>query len=267
MTDSIAITSGKGGVGKTTISVNLAIAFKQLMNDVLLLDTDLGMANSHILLGANPKFTLENVLAGEKNIDEVVVNSKSGISLVSGGSATTNLLNLNNNQRLSLMHQIENYLKQLKKTKLIVDVAAGAEDNSVIFANACGRIVVVIVGEPTSFIDAYSLIKTINLKSSFKNFCLVINQVENKKIADNIFLKFQEITSKFLDVKLHYVGFVQQSNLIRKSIIKREPIISSNPNLDLSKNFLKIAHEILKTPENDWGGLSFVTKSKNQAIN
>ena len=267
MTDSIAITSGKGGVGKTTISVNLAIAFKQLMNNVLLLDTDLGMANSHILLGANPEFTLENVLSGEKKIDEVVVNSKSGISLISGGSATTNLLNLKNNQRLSLMHQIENYLNKYEKTKLVVDAAAGAEDNSVIFANACSRIVVVIVGEPTSFIDAYSLIKTINLKSSFKNFCLVINQVENKKIADNLFLKFQEITSKFLDIKLHYAGYVQQSILIKKSIINRKPIISSNPELDISKNFLKIAHEILKTPENIWGGLSFMTKSKKQAIN
>ena len=263
MNDTIAVTSGKGGVGKTTVSVNLSIAYKMLLNDVLLLDTDLGMANSHVLLGVNPSYNLANVLNGSKKIDDVIVNTESGIKLVSGGSATSDLLNLSNEKRFGLLNEIDNYLSEFDKVKLIVDVAAGAEDNTVVFANACGRIVVVIVGEPTSFVDSYSLIKTINQKSSFKNFCLIINQTENNKVAYGLFKKFQEITLRFLDVKLHYVGFIEESKKIKKSIIERKPITISDPNSDISKRFLKIANEILKTPKNEWGGLSFSTGKKS----
>ena len=99
MSDSIAITSGKGGVGKTTIAVNLSIAYKKLLNDVLLLDTDLGMANSHVLLGINPDLTLLDVMNGKKNIRDVVFKTNRGVEMVSGGAATSELLNHTNNQR------------------------------------------------------------------------------------------------------------------------------------------------------------------------
>ena len=210
MSDSIAITSGKGGVGKTTISVNLSIAYNKLVNEVLLLDTDLGMANSHVLLGVNPEYTLSDVLSGNKKIDEIVEDTNSGVRLISGGSATSNLLNIENDKRFNVLNEIDVYLKKFENVKLIVDVAAGAEDNAVVFANACGRIVIVVVGEPTSFMDSYALIKTIYQKSSFKNFCLIINQTENNKVAYGLFKKFQEITLRFLDVKLHYVGFIEE---------------------------------------------------------
>ncbi len=262
MSDSIAITSGKGGVGKTTISVNLSIAFKKLSSDVLLLDTDLGMANSHVLLGVNPEFNLSNVLNGEKKMNEVVVNAINDVKLISGGTATSDLLNLSNNKRFNVLSEIDNYLENYNNIKLIVDVAAGAEDNAVVFANACGRIVVVVVGEPTSFMDSYALIKTINQKSSFKNFCLIINQVEESKIANELFKKFQDITSKFLDVNLHYVGYIEESKKIKKSIIDRKPITVSDPKSDISQKFVKIAMEIMKTPKNEWGGLSFSSGKK-----
>ena len=265
MSDSIAITSGKGGVGKTTISVNLSIAYKKLSNDVMLLDTDLGMANSHVLLGVNPQFSLSNVIKGEKNIKEVIVETDSGVKLVSGGSATSDLLNLENKKRFRVLNEIDSYLEGFEKFKLIVDVAAGAEDNAVVFANACGRVVVIIVGEPTSFVDSYSLIKTIYQKSSFKNFCLLVNQVENKESGYNLFKRFENITSKFLDVKLHYVGCVNESREIKKSIIDRKPLITSNPTSDISLNFLKIAKDIINTPKNEWGGLSFNSGNRKRA--
>ena len=137
MSDSIAITSGKGGVGKTTIAVNLSIAYKKLLNDVLLLDTDLGMANSHVLLGINPDLTLLDVMNGKKNIRDVVFKTNSGVELVSGGAATSELLNLTNNQRYTVLNSIEEHLSDKNNAKLIVDIAAGAEDNSIVFANAC----------------------------------------------------------------------------------------------------------------------------------
>ena len=127
MSDSIAITSGKGGVGKTTFAVNLSIAQQKLTEKVFLLDTDMGMANSHVLLGMNPKFTIADVISGKKTISEVVVPYKKGISLISGGTASENLLNLENVKRYSILNEIDNHLKTFKNVKLMVDIAAGAE--------------------------------------------------------------------------------------------------------------------------------------------
>ena len=117
MSDSIAITSGKGGVGKTTVSVNLSIAFQKLQSKVLLLDTDLGMANSHVLLGVNPTNNLSSVINGNKKISEVVVKTDYGIELVSGGSATSDLLNLENKKRFRVLNEIDDYLKNYEKVK------------------------------------------------------------------------------------------------------------------------------------------------------
>ena len=265
MSDSLAITSGKGGVGKTTIAVNLSIALKKLASEIFLLDTDLGMANSHVLLGTNPGLSLSDVISGEKSITEVIIPCKSGIQLISGGTASSNLLNVENKKRYSILNGIDNHLKDKKNVKLVVDITAGAEDNALVFAMACDRIVVVIVGEPTSFVDSYALLKAIYAKSSFKNFCIVVNQVDNEKDGKELFSKFQKITTNFLEVNLHYVGCIKNSALIRKSIINRTPIVQESPKSDISQSFLKIAKRIYETPTNQWGGLTFLSKLQKRA--
>ena len=265
MSDSIAITSGKGGVGKTTIAVNLSIALKKISSEVFLLDTDLGMANSHVLLGVNPEHSISDVINDEKKISEIVVSSRSGVQLISGGTASSNLLNVENKKRYAILNQIDSHLKKLNDVKLVVDIAAGAEDNALVFAMACDRIVIVIVGEPTSFVDSYALLKAIFSKSSFKNFCIVVNQVQDDDQGKDLFLKFQKITTKFLDVNLHYVGSIKSSPKIRKSIINRVPIVSEEPKSEISQSFLKVAKNIYKTPINEWGGLTFLSKVKKRA--
>ena len=265
MSDSIAITSGKGGVGKTTFAVNLSIAQKKLSEKVFLLDTDMGMANSHVLLGKNPKFTLAEVISGEKKISDVIESNKTGINLISGGTATENLLNMENVKRYSILNEIDNYLKKFGNVKLIVDIAAGAEDNALVFSMACDRILIVIIGEPTSFIDSYALIKALYSKSSFKNYCIAVNQVDDDKHGKDLFKKFQSITSQFLDVNLHYVGCIKSSGKVRKSIVDRVPVLVSEPKSDISQSFLKIAKNINETPTNEWGGLTFLSKVKKRA--
>jgi flagellar biosynthesis protein FlhG len=146
--------------------------------------------------------------------------------------------------------------------KLIVDIAAGADDSALIFSMACDRVVVVIVGEPTSFIDSYALIKALYAKSSFKNYCIAVNQVDDDQHGKDLFKKFQSITSKFLDVNLHFVGSIKNSKKISKSIIEREPITVSEPKSEISQNFLKIAKNITETPINEWGGLTFLSQKK-----
>ena len=111
MSDSIAITSGKGGVGKTTLAVNLSIALKKISSEVFLLDTDLGMANSHVLLGVNPEYSISDVINNEKKLSEIVVPSKSGVRLISGGTASSNLLNVENKKRYAILNQIDSHLK------------------------------------------------------------------------------------------------------------------------------------------------------------
>ena len=197
MSDSIAITSGKGGVGKTTIAVNLSIALKKISSEVFLLDTDLGMANSHVLLGVNPDHSISDVIDNEKKISEIIVPSKSGVQLISGGTASSNLLNVENKKRYAILNQIDSHLKDLNDVKLVVDIFAGAEDNALVFAMACDRIVIVIVGEPTSFVDSYALLKAIFSKSSFKNYCIVVNQVQDDDQGKDLFLKFQKLQVNF----------------------------------------------------------------------
>ncbi len=265
MSDSIAITSGKGGVGKTTFAVNLSIAQKKLSEKVFLLDTDMGMANSHVLLGLNPKYSISDVISGDKKISEIIESSKNGINLISGGTASNNLLNLENVKRYSILNEIDTYLKGFGNVRLMVDIAAGAEDNALVFSMACDRILIVIVGEPTSFVDSYALIKALYSKSSFKNYCIAVNQSDDDEHGSELFKKFQSITSQFLDVNLHYVGSVKNSLKIRKSIVDRIPIVASDPKSDISQSFLKIAKNINKTPANEWGGLTFLSKVKKRA--
>lgn len=265
MSNSIAITSGKGGVGKTTFAVNLSIAQKKLTDKVFLLDTDMGMANSHVLLGVNPEYTISDVISGKKKISEVVVSNKNGINLISGGTASDNLLNMENIKRYSILNEIDSYLKKEGSVRLVVDIAAGAEDNALVFSMACDRILIVIIGEPTSFVDSYALIKALFSKSSFKNYCIAVNQVDDDAHGKELFQKFQSITSQFLDVNLHYVGCVKNSSKIRKSIVDRIPIMSSEPKSEISQSFLKIAKNINETPNNEWGGLTFLSKVKKRA--
>ena len=193
MSDSVAITSGKGGVGKTTFAVNLSIAFKKISDEVFLLDTDLGMANSHVLLGDNPSFTIADVISGNKKVSEIIYKNKYGINLISGGTASNNVLNIENKARYSILNGIEDHLMKFNSLKLIVDIAAGADDNSLIFSMACDRIVIVIVGEPTSFIDSYALIKALYAKSSFKNYCIAVNQVDDEENGKELFLHYSNI--------------------------------------------------------------------------
>ena len=120
MSDSIAITSGKGGVGKTTFAVNLSIAQRKFTDQVFLLDTDMGMANSHVLLGVNPKYSISDVISGEKKISEIIENYRIGIDLISGGTASNNLLNLENVKRYSILNEIDNNIKNFKNVKITI---------------------------------------------------------------------------------------------------------------------------------------------------
>ena len=173
------------------------------------LDADLGMANAHILLGINPKYSLEDYVNGNKSIDEVITTINKNLKFVSGGNAINNLLNLSDLERHKIIRSFNDIKK--KPEYMLIDVGAGAESSSMTFMASADKIIVVITGEPTSFIDAYTLIKTSFLDYKMNNFGIIINMAASPMQAKLNFDKFQSITQKFLDVNLKYVGQIPNS--------------------------------------------------------
>ena len=255
MTTTIAIASGKGGVGKTTIAVNLSLSLALQNKDTLLLDADLGMANSHILLGINPKLSLEDFFSGKSKLDDVISSTKEKLNFVSGGNALNNLLNLSDLERHKIIQSFDNLSK--KPDFMFVDIGAGAEASSMSFMAAANKVLIVLTGEPTSFIDAYSLIKVAFIDYKMDNFGVIINMAASAIQAKLNFDKFQSITQRFLDINLNFIGHVPSSLRIKNSIISRSPIVSNNKNSEEAKIFNNLSTNLLTLNSNRTEGIKF----------
>ena len=256
MTKTIAIASGKGGVGKTTIAVNLSLALTKQNKNTLLLDADLGMANSHILLGINPKYSLEDFVSGNKSLDEVITTTQDKLKFVSGGSAINHLLNLSDLERHKIIQSFSNIKN--KPEYMVIDVGAGAESSSLTFMASADKVILVVTAEPTSFIDAYGLIKTAFLDYKMNNFGVIVNMAHSQIQAKLNFDKFRAITQKFLDVNLKFIGGVSSSQRIKNSIITRKPVMSGNINKSPDvESFSTLATNIPSVEINKTGTIKF----------
>ena len=255
MTLSIAVTSGKGGVGKTNTAVNLGISLAQTGKKVLLFDADFGLANVHVLLGTKPTKSVADFLDKKCSMEESITSFSNDIKIISGGSGLTELLNLDNQRRHQILTGISNLDQDIDY--LIVDCPAGAADSTLFFASASDLVVVVLVEEPTSFLDAYALIKAANLETGVKNFAVVVNMADNKSVAKSSFEKFREIAMRFLDVNLHYAGMIPHSKEIKHAVARRRPITIDKPNTLVSASFGEVAKRLLKVPIAKIEGLKF----------
>ena len=257
MVRTIAFASGKGGVGKTSISVNCAITLVRMGYKVALFDADFGMANSHIMMDQKVEHTLQDLLENGQSIEDIICDTPSGLKLIPGGSGVIELLNLDSSRRWEIIKSLSPLEEQLDF--LIVDTPAGGSDASIEFAAACNNVVVVLVGEPTSFMDAYSFIKAIHLEKSYESVSVLVNLASSSKEAKASFDSFKTIVTKFLDIQLEYVGWLPNSNVLKSSILARKPVALARTPQDKTFNLglKQISDAIIQLDPQTSNGVEF----------
>ena len=260
MSETLAIASGKGGVGKTTISVNLALTQASSSN-CLLLDADMGMANAHILLGINPKTSVKDVIEGKLSLEKAIVKGPNNIQFLSGGSGITELLSIDKTKKFNFIRSFENLSKKIDH--LFVDVSAGADEMALNMISASDKLLVVLVNEPTSFMDAFTLIKACNLELKFKEFCIITNMVSSEHQGKVIFERFKNIVTKFYDVNLEHVGSLINIKEIKDSVLKKQPVVLNKKNKSIINLFDKLSANIKKASKNKHNGIKFFNNIEN----
>ena len=257
MTHSITIASGKGGVGKTCVAVNLAIMYARLGHRVCLFDADFGLANSHILMGKNAAKTLRDALVGGVPLVEVIERGPQGVQLLAGGSGLIDMMNIDDTARFQLIRNVDALKDSIDI--LITDAPAGASENALSFVAASQRVLVVVVAEPTSFMDAYAMIKAAYAEHGLRYFSVAINMAHDNVDARRNFEKFNAIAARFLDVELSYAGHVPFSAAMRRSIVQRKPLLAAENNTPDKEllAFKAVAQAVLKAPMNTYEGIRF----------
>jgi len=220
----IAITSGKGGVGKTSLSVNLAIMLARMGENVLLMDADLGLANVNVLLGITPEYTLYDVVKGNKSLSDIIIEVL-GIKIIPGASGFSILANLPDDIRKKLIDEF----KTLEEHSIIIlDTSAGLSYNVISFLLASDEVIVLTTPEPPALTDAYGIIKVISTRG-VKNIKLIANRVKTIREANRVLNKLKTVTKKFLEIDIDELGFIFDDEVVKKSIYKQIPFVEEYP--------------------------------------
>lgn len=239
----MTVTSGKGGVGKTTLSVNLGLALAAAGKKVLLFDADLGLANINVLLGVVPKYNLYHVIKGHKELEDIIIHTPEGLDIIAGASGYSMLANLPEKERENLITGFES----LKGYDIVlVDTGAGVGSNVVGFTLPADRIIVVTTPEPTAITDAYGIIKSVVLVAPEKNIGLLVNRagssLEGKKVAERVI----NISNQFLNVQVDSLGFIYEDENVPKSIRKQKPFFLLFPRTRASSCLNVVAGRLLE---------------------
>lgn len=246
----ITVTSGKGGVGKSNFVVNLAITMQKMGKKVLIFDADVGMGNDDVLLGFLPKYNIYDVIFNGKDIDDVIISGPFGVKLLPGGSGIARINEISNQQR-------EKFLGKLSKLEdidyILMDTGAGINRSVLGFIACCQELIVLTTPEPTSLMDAYSLIKAVvhfKIKSEAK---VVINRTTDKNEGQETYNKFQGAVKNFLKIDTHYLGNISEDKKLVQAVKSQQPFVIGAPNCDAAIDIKTIANNILGNEDNHNG--------------
>ncbi|MFT5839590.1 MAG: flagellar biosynthesis protein FlhG [Flavobacteriales bacterium] len=242
----IAVTGGKGGVGKTNVTLNTAISLAQQGKRVMVLDADLGLANVDVLLGLRVEKNLSHVLSGECTLDEVLVEGPYGIKIAPASSGSQSMTELTSTEHAGLIRAFSELQSQIDV--LIVDTAAGISDMVLSFSKAAQDIIMVVCDEPTSLTDAYALIKILNKEHGIFRFKIVANMVRSMREGDELFSKLTKVTNRFLDVALELVAVIPFDENVRKSVRKQKAIVEAFPASPAALAIRKLAKKAIEWP-------------------
>lgn len=263
----IAVTSGKGGVGKTNFTINLAISLSNLGYSVIVMDADIGLANIDVLLGLLPKDTISSVLNKNKKITDVITDGPNGIKIIAGGSGLYDMFQLD-------QENIEHLKKQLMELEnlfdfVLIDTGAGISEMVMSFVTAAHEVILITTPEPTSLTDVYALIKALRIKGCYNKLQLVVNRVESPNEAFSVFEKLSIASGKFLNTKIENLGYMQNSKQVLEAVKNQHPFVNLYPNSTVAKNVNSIAIKIIGTPiENENNNFfNFISKFKSFFIN
>jgi flagellar biosynthesis protein FlhG len=242
----ITVTSGKGGVGKSNVSVNLAIQFKKLGKRVIIFDADFGLANVEVIFGIVPKYNMFDMIYSNKEITEVLTSGPLGIEFISGGSGVQELLRLDKNQLAFMIEKL--YELDRLADIIIIDTGAGISDTVLDFVAASSEVLLVTTPEPTSITDAYAVLKAIKRRHDNvdqKIINLLVNRTDSTAEGKEIFNKLNKVTNKYLDLELTNIGYLPNDKHLVKAVVEQKPVSILFPKSIITKGFEELADRMI----------------------
>ena len=242
-----AVTSGKGGVGKTNIAANLAVLAAKGGKRVLVIDADLGLANIEIVFGLKPRYHLGHILSGERTLEEVLVAGPQGIKLLPAGSGVQSLTQLTDQQKMAFVNALDP-LEDLFDV-VIIDTGAGIGENVLFFVGAAQEAILVTSPEPTSLVDAYATVKVLSQQAGVRNFSVIVNPVVDVLPARGIFQKLTTVTNRFLTARMRHLGYVPRDENFHRAIMAQRPIVDLFPSSPASRALVSIGERLFSEEE------------------
>ena len=242
----IAVTSGKGGVGKTNVVVNLALALGRAKQRVAIFDADFGLANVDVVLGLAPTYHMGHVIEGILPLQEIILEGPEGVHIIPASSGIQDLAVMTQKQRDQLVLQLDEVLSSYDY--IFIDTAAGISDNVIRFLMAAPRVVVVCAPEPTAIVDAYALIKVLFRRSPSKDVLVLVNLVEDQKEAESVFNQLARVVHRFLGRQVHLLGFIPRDDKVGQAVRRQKPLLISYPKSCVSRSFHRLAEDLQCNP-------------------
>lgn len=244
----IAITSGKGGVGKSNTAVNLALFLKRQGKRVVILDADFGLANVQVMFDVVPKYTMADMMFNGKELKDIIIEGPEGVKFISGGSGIANMSKIGNSEIRKVVNEL--WMLEEMTDVVIIDTGAGIAPSVLEFLAASPEIILVTTPEPTSITDAYALLKALRLYPGFKKeeakISLIANKVMSSGEGDNLYEKLNSVVKRFLDIDMEWLGCIPQDNCVSKSVMKQNPVCIMYPNSAAAKAYEQMAERVLK---------------------